>query len=256
MGNDLDNKVKDAIDQANSAHAAADYARKKPTGLFEKKDAIETIQSALYDLAGAVGSGAEAQKVSFEFQTQLAEITKYLFGLGVSNLALNRSVVRELELKLSDASAEELSDLARQETLNVIRQLKAQEDILIKQEQLDKKIKIVHDENVRLGKQIEAQIEIDTRHDGELQVLASTDKLFTEELKAQAETDRKHIEILTSLARREEEHDKAIAALKSEFSSSFTDISKKLSRKLIVSYTIGGAGVFIGIFALLLILFT
>lgn len=248
--NDLDNKVKTAIEQANAAEAAADYARRKPTGLFEKKDAIETIQSALCDLAGAVSSGAEAQKVSFEFQTQLADITKYLFGLGVSNLALNRSVVRELELRLSDASAEELSDLARQETLNVIRQLKAQEDILIKQEKLDKKIKSVHDENVKLSKQLEEQAETDKHRDEKLQILDESNKRFAEELKAQVETDRQHNEFLTSLAKKEDENAKALIELKNEYSSSLAVITQKLK----VSYAIAGAGVLLGVVALFLVL--
>ena len=70
--------------------------------------------------------------MSFEYQKKLGEITKYLFGLGVTNIAMNRSVVRELELKLQGASAEELDEFARRELLGVVKQLKAQEDIMKK----------------------------------------------------------------------------------------------------------------------------
>ena len=59
----------------------------------------------------------------------MTQAIRYLFGLGVSNLAANRTVVRELELKLKNASKEELSELARQEITNVILQLRAQEDM-------------------------------------------------------------------------------------------------------------------------------
>jgi hypothetical protein len=252
--NDLGIKVENARDRAESAQTSANKAYIISAGFGKKKAAIEELQLAVYDLAKAVVSEAETQKTAFNFQTQLAEITKYLFGLGVSNLALNRSVVRELELKLSGASAEELSDLAKQEALNVIRQLKAQEDILIKLEQFDNKVKIVHEENVSLRKQLEVQIKTDTHHDKELQALAGADKLFADELKTQAETDRKHNELLVSLARQEEEHDKALATLKTEFSSSLANISQKLSRKLLASYAIGGVGALIGVIALLILI--
>ena len=50
-------------------------------------------------------------------------------------------MVRELELRLSGASKEQLSDLARQEVASVVRQLKEQEDLFQKQEQMKKGIK-------------------------------------------------------------------------------------------------------------------
>ncbi|WP_132470456.1 hypothetical protein [Novosphingobium sp. ST904] len=81
--------------------------------------------------------GTHAQKISFDFQARLAEVTKYLFKLGVGNIAATRIVVRELEMRLHGASDEELSDLARQEVLSVIRQLKEQEDLLWKQKKMN-----------------------------------------------------------------------------------------------------------------------
>lgn len=85
---------------------------------------------------------AEAQEVSFTYQQKLAEMTKFLFALGVSNIAMNRSIVRELELKLKGASEEELDELARREIISVVKQLKAQEDIMKKQSDLSDKVRI------------------------------------------------------------------------------------------------------------------
>jgi len=134
-----DNEVKNAIDLADKALETADYAKSKPTGWFQKAEAIQALQSFSCDSAQALSAQAKAHEISFKFLTRLTEITKYIFGLGISNLALNRSIVRELELRLSNASAEELSELAKKEILNVIRELKAQEDILIKLDKLSKK---------------------------------------------------------------------------------------------------------------------
>lgn len=137
----LDRHVNEAEKAAKSARESAEEAKYKSAGFGKKKAAIEHLQTATYDLATAVQLGTDAQRVSFEFQTKLAEITKYLFSLGVSNIASNRFVVRELELRLKGASEEELSELARQEIKAVVRQLKEQENLLIKLENISKNMK-------------------------------------------------------------------------------------------------------------------
>ncbi len=288
--NDLDKKVKVATEQAEAAKSSADLAAGKSAGLFQKKAAIEAIQSSQSVLAEAVVSGAEAQKIAFEFQTQLAQITKYLFGLGVTNLALNRSVVRELKLKLEGASAEELSDLAKQEILNVIRQLKAQEDLLQKQEELDQKIKLVHDENVRqddllkeqnetiirhdkeiqtqiiedkkLNEKIKAQAEVVNRHDTELKLQAEVDRQLAEEIKAQVESYQKHNEELRALTENYKNHKELLSYLsKQEEEHNKTIVALKrdmslshttISQKLMVSYMVGGIGALLAVGTLLL----
>ena len=141
----LETNVQKAVKSAVKAKEKAQDAQVK-MGIFNysKKEAINLLQSASEGLAEGLMTAAEAQKVSFEYQTKLTDITMFLFGLGVINIAMNRSVVRELELKLKGASEEEISDLAKQELRNVILQLKAQEDIMIKQEELKGKVKNHH----------------------------------------------------------------------------------------------------------------
>ena len=141
----LDESVITALDAAKKAEEQAVKAKNRSAGrsLFrdKKKEAIEELQQAVIDLAEAVQSGAKAHKFAFELQARFADVTKYLFNLGVGNIAANRIVVRELELRLSGASKEQLSDLARQEVASVVRQLKEQEDLFQKQEQMKKGIK-------------------------------------------------------------------------------------------------------------------
>lgn len=141
--NELDNSVKEAMDAAEVAKNSAIEASERSAGFGKKKVAIEELQSASVDLAKAVRVGAEAQKISFEFQSKLAEITKNLFGLGISNIANNRMVVRELEKRLQGASEEEISELAQQELMLVIQQLKEQQDLLRKLDNLETNIKTV-----------------------------------------------------------------------------------------------------------------
>ena len=136
----LESWKKDSVEYlteyASKALETTKWASYKPTGLFQKEEAIEALQSATVQISEAKTASAEASNVSFEYQKKLGEMTRFLFGLGVSNIAMNRSVIRELELRLKGASVEELDALAQQELLGVIKQLKAQEDIMKKQSEL------------------------------------------------------------------------------------------------------------------------
>lgn len=208
--NELDVSIKKAVEAAENSKKSADRAEKMSAGFGKKKAAIEELQSAEVDLAGAVQSGAEAQKISFEFQTKLAQITKYLFGLGVSNIASNRFVVRELEMRLKGASQKELSELARDELISVVKQLKEQEDILKKQEDFSRALKIQYQKNRQIEAELQLQAETDRRHDEQLKLSEDSDKKIEEQLdeqmqldgiqdkqlKFQEETDKRHDEQL------------------------------------------------------------
>ena len=123
---EVDRKISNAVSKAEEAKALADIA--------SKKEAIEALQSAAISQANALSDSVDANKQLFENQKKMSDALRYLFGLGVANMAANRTVVRELELKLQNASKEELSELARQEITNVILQLRAQEDMQYKLE--------------------------------------------------------------------------------------------------------------------------
>lgn len=107
---------------------------------------MEAMQNSQMSLSEATLKNTEALEKTFEYQQALTNITKFLFGLGVSNIAVNRTIVRELELRLEHASEEEIDDMARQELLNVVHDLKAQEDITKKQTDFSLRLKNVNDE--------------------------------------------------------------------------------------------------------------
>ena len=138
---ELGKKIQKTKEEAEKATQAAEIAKNTLTNVFHRKEAIENIQNSEIALAEAVVAQSEAQSLFFEQQKSMAEISKYLFGLGVANITSGRIVVRQLELKMKHASEEELSDLARQEMLNVIKQLKAQEDIQNKINTINEKLK-------------------------------------------------------------------------------------------------------------------
>ena len=139
---EVDRKILNAVSRAEEAKKLADEASQKNAGWSffgsDKKEAIEALQSATVSQANALSDSVDANKELFNNQKKMSKALFYLFGLGVANIAANRTVVRELELKLKNASQEELSELARQEITNVILQLRAQEDMQYKLENHDR----------------------------------------------------------------------------------------------------------------------
>ena len=139
---EVDRKISNAVSRAEEAKKLAAEASQKNAGWSffgsDKKEAIEALQSAAISQANALSDSVDANKELFNNQKKMSEALRYLFGLGVANIAANRTVVRELELKLKNASQEELSELARQEITNVILQLRAQEDMQYKLENHDR----------------------------------------------------------------------------------------------------------------------
>lgn len=137
------------------------------------KAAIENLQSATLDLANAQESAMNAQKLQFDYQQKLADITKFLFRLGLTNIAMNRVVVEELEYKLRNASQEELDDLARAEIENLLKRLKMQQDIDQKQTELTKLLKEQAETNDSQAAEIKEQANKDEEHDRRIDELYS-----------------------------------------------------------------------------------
>ena len=118
---------------------------------------------------------------------------------------MNRSVVRELELKLKGASAEEISDLAKQELVNVVTQLKAQEDIMLKQDKIMKEVKANHEGISQINADI-TKINSETdKHETAISDNADRIEQNKKELTAQHLKDEEHDKVL-------EKHSKELAA--------------------------------------------
>lgn len=150
----------------NNAYDAKEMVINEVTTTVQgSKAAIESLQSATLSLANAQVDAIKAQTKSFEYQQKLGDITKFLFRLGLSNISMNRIVVEELEKRLKNASQEELDDLAKSEIQNLLKQLKEQQDVYKKQEELTKLLKEESRINQNQQREIESQAEKDVEHD-------------------------------------------------------------------------------------------
>ena len=206
-----------AKEAAKKAKEAADAAKGKSAGFGHKKVAIESLQDATSDiatvqsdLAQVQGDTLDALRISFDYEKKLGKITQYLFVLGASNITANRIVVRELQQRLRGASEEELSDLARQELESVVRQLKAQEDIMIKQEALSAKVKQqkeqVDDNTARIS-----TIEVVTAAQADqLTEVVEKDLTQDQELLRQRKQDQEHNRRLNGIECKNKEQDQRL----------------------------------------------
>lgn len=143
-----DSQITSALESAKEAQSDAIRAYNKDHGLFSGKgDTLDALQVAAKTLAKAQSSTVDGLKMCFDNQKAMAQSIQYLFALGCVNMAVNRTVVREIQMKLQNASREQLSELAKQELQNVILQLKAQEDLYNRIEKHDEALR-THDKTI------------------------------------------------------------------------------------------------------------
>ena len=120
-------------------------AKNKKVGLFNKKNAIKDLQTLTVDISNNQVANAEITNKILIYQQKTAEIMKFLLGLGVTNLATNRAVVKQLKDRLASAQDGSVDEYEEKEILSVLRQLKAQEDILEKQARMGERFNELND---------------------------------------------------------------------------------------------------------------
>ena len=210
---ELKKNVEKAIKKAKLAKESAEVAKDHSAGLFQKKGAIEALQTVTHDLAEAQILSAQAQELSFEYHQKIAELTKYLFKLGVSGIAVNRSVVRTLELKMNGASQEELDKFARQEIAEVVRQLKEQEDLMRKHKMLSEKVKINRDKTIEHDRLFIEKKRIDILQDEEISRQVIKGKELEKRIDDRVEKDKSQDEEIARQIAKGEEFENQIKQL-------------------------------------------
>ena len=127
-------------------------AKNKKVGLFNKKNVIKDLQTLTVDISNNQVANAEITNKILIYQQKTAEIMKFLLGLGVTNLATNRAVVKQLKDRLASAQDGSVDEYEEKEILSVLRQLKAQEDILEKQARMGERFNELNDKICKIEK--------------------------------------------------------------------------------------------------------
>ena len=132
-------KIEDALIAAQKAKDKAKEAASKKTDLFHRKEAIEALQSAEIEQSNVLSDVVYNQKELFDALKINADATRKLFFLSTGNLATTQAVIQAIQSK--DFSSETMSENAKENLLEVLKQLKAQEDLYLRLEGLSNKCK-------------------------------------------------------------------------------------------------------------------
>ncbi len=139
----IENKVIKLQNSSLINKQKAEILREQGVGFFGKKRAIEELQEVSVLLANNQVDNSRITNEIIIYQQKTYETMKFLFALGVSNLANNRAVTSYLKEKLK--SGEEFNgkfdEFQQKEILNVLKDLSAQQDILLKVERLNDKVR-------------------------------------------------------------------------------------------------------------------
>ena len=219
---DIEKKIANSELSAKSAKESADKAMSVERHFFQNTTAkiVDQLQPAVKDLANAIEVSAETQKLLFEHQTILAECCRSLFGMGVSNITMIRCTINTIKMKLEKASDEEISEMAKQELLNVVRQLKMQEDLFSKQEKIGTKVKGMNDKLRGMDSSLLSQEkEIETihnknkEHDERLKRYELKMAISDKRLSEQNAKDIEHDKRLKDMGAKDAEHEKKLNIL-------------------------------------------
>ncbi|UTY28400.1 hypothetical protein [Treponema putidum] len=159
----LDKQIQKALKSAGNAREAAETAANMSAGFWHRKDAIEGLQSAVEEIGNATADNAESQKTLFDCLQKMAQVEKIILQIGCMSIAMNRSTVRELELKLKGASKEKLSKLAKKELESVVKQIRQQLDILEKQDRLETNVNILRKKSQSQKTRLDEKDTLDTK---------------------------------------------------------------------------------------------
>lgn len=219
---DIEKKIANSELSAKSAKESADKAMSVERHFFQNTTAkiVDQLQPAVKDLANAIEVSTETQKLLFEHQTILAECCRSLFGMGVSNITMIRCTINTIKMKLEKASDEEISEMAKQELLNVVRQLKMQEDLFSKQEKIGTKVKGMDDKLRGMDSSLLSQEkEIETihnknkEHDERLKRYELKMAISDKRLSEQNAKDIEHDKRLKDMGAKDAEHEKKLNIL-------------------------------------------
>ncbi len=252
---DFKQKKDEAKEKAEKAKQLAEQMQ--DPGFFKTNKAIKGVQDVARELTDAQVLSAEAQEKSFEYQEKLTAASKYLFQLGVTNMAMNRSVVRELRAALEGADPDELDELAQKEIENVISQLLAQEDLMNKQAKMAKSIGDIEGKVSRHEKLLKEGLDKDDEQDRLLKLGQEKDKEQDRLLAEKAKIDEQQSSLLEAQKVKDIEHDEKLNKLEETIDKASERIKEVVPLKMyklhiIILGSISGVALFLAILALII----
>lgn len=142
---ELNKKAEDAKQKAETLGSPKKSIKTKIIDVLthgETKRQLSDTQCAQKDLAKVQELQNKVNENLLKHQKELAKCCDYLFCIGCYNIATIEAMIASLNKQLSGESTNYryLSDNVKEQFVNVIKRLKEQKDILLRQEQTEKRI--------------------------------------------------------------------------------------------------------------------
>ena len=168
----LSSKVDRAKSKADAAYEAVKDMQEFKDGKFlgwkfkkgDTKEIIQGTQNVIKQISDAQKDSAEALRLSFLFNAELAKASEYLFSLGSFNMATNEAMIQDLYNVISSKgkTKTQLPEIIKQKYIEVAKRLKEQQNILIKQSDLENKIADIKANTVSLEAMGQARKELES----------------------------------------------------------------------------------------------
>lgn len=173
----LEQKIQGADIRARESRTIALDAKKKFVGLFTHKKAVEALQDSALSFAQAQSDVIDAMRVSLAYQRKISEIINQMLLLCVSNLAGTRTLLGQLQDELKKVEKGDYSETTKAEMARIIRELKAQEDMMSKQA---KQSAMLHEHTVHIQEQDAHLLRHDARHDETAEEVTKVNQLASD----------------------------------------------------------------------------
>lgn len=162
----LGNKIEDALNAAEEAKSVADEAENMPVKIGHRRKAIKKLQEVGQKSAEAIGETVDALKLSFEYERQLSEISKFLIAIAACSAVHTDQAIERINNAIQNRPANKpLNDVAKERLQQIIDQMKVQGDTIKKQEALEQEMKEKDAKDKEQSKQIREMAEDDDRQD-------------------------------------------------------------------------------------------
>lgn len=223
--------TRDAILNQEKAQAIELKATKWYHFTFQNEEALKAIVESTKDLSKGQIELSECLQSTLRCQQKMAQAISFLFGLSIMSLANSEKIIRELELRLKNASKFQINELARQEVKRVLEQLRAQRNMQVRLEEqrgkileMDKTISGLESKSESLNKRDEENLQIINSVRSECVAMSSNlsetinstneqSSILADKIK---ETNEAHLKSISELKSEEEEIRLDISSVKNE----------------------------------------
>ena len=168
----------------------------------------------------AITATLKVNEAQMAYQAHIADTSKFLYGLCAYNMASIQSVLINLEAVLSGASKEELGELAKQQLLLAMDQLKNQESLVLKSKENRELIDCIDLELSLQEKTLKDVTSKNSEQDQRLQAGEEYDRqqdlIFTNQFKKAEEEIAKHSSVLMAQADKDNEHSHILQTLQEQ----------------------------------------